>query len=334
MTATGHSLEGVRAPADLLARLPLSRSGLDRDGLARAEPDLLERLLADPGTRVLEIDEGRVRTTTVSDGSDGEPGSVALVLRSPVPEDRSRLGFYAGRDATGTSYVGVVRGSPDVDLLAPSAPGQTLREVGTALDDRDAGLFTTILALANWHGAHGFCPRCGDRTVPASAGWVRRCVRDGSEHYPRTDPAVIVAVTDPDDRLLVARGPTWPVGNYSVLAGFVEPGEALEDAVVREVAEESGVRVGEVRFQGNQPWPFPCSLMIGFTARATDATLRPEQGDGEVVDAQWLSREGLDDALRSGRIRMAGRLSIARALIEQWYGGPIHPPVEQVNIRG
>ena len=179
----------------------------------------------------------------------------------------------------------------------PAADGWlTLRQAGEALGARDAGVFTTALALANWHATHRYCPRCGAPTEPTQAGWVRRCERDGSEHYPRTDPAVIMSVVDPDDRLLLGRGAHWPEGRFSVLAGFVEPGESFEAAVAREVAEEVGVTVDEARYLGNQPWPFPSSVMIGFaaTTRETELTIDPV----EMAEARWVTREEYRDLLR------------------------------------
>ena len=190
------------------------------------------------------------------------------------------------------------------------------------LDDEQISLVTTAVGLAHWHAAHLFCPRCGGPTQVVEAGWVRRCEADGIDHYPRTDPAVIMAVTDADDRLLLARnarrrGTTM----MSVLAGFVEPGESLEAAVAREVMEEVGVPVTQVAFAGDQPWPFPASLMVGYTARATDTDLRLDPV--EIDEAHWFDRTGFGTALGNGELTVPPRLSIARHLIEQWYGGPI-----------
>ncbi|MBK6440564.1 MAG: NAD(+) diphosphatase [Actinomycetales bacterium] len=195
---------------------------------------------------------------------------------------------------------------------------RTLRAVGAHLSDRDAAVATTLLALANWHRGHEHCERCGGPTEPATAGWVRRCTRDGSEHFPRLDSSVIMSVIDADERLLLGRGVTWPENQFSVLAGFVEPGESLEAAVVREVLEEAGVQVADVRYLGSQPWPFPSSLMLGFTARAitTDLTHDP----AEMAEVRWVTREEYAALLRSGAIRVPGSISIARRLIERWLG--------------
>ncbi|MFC7647920.1 NAD(+) diphosphatase [Streptosporangium lutulentum] len=196
-----------------------------------------------------------------------------------------------------------------------------LREVGSLLGDRDAGLMVYAVALEAWHSTHEFCPRCGNRTEVRSGGHVRVCSKDGSQHFPRVDPAVIMLIHDDQDRCLLARGPQWPEGRLSVLAGFVEPGESLEHAVAREVAEEVGVRIAEPRYLGSQPWPFPRSLMLGFFARATSTefVLDPE----EIAEARWFSRAELLAAMESGEVRLPSELSIARRLIETWYGKPL-----------
>jgi len=299
-----------------LRDLPLARGTLDRAGLRRQDPDLLRSLLKDPSTRVLEVAAGRAEVIE----SDGD---IALVLRSPDGQDLSRLAAFLGQDGDGTAYMGVV-GDP---LEQPeTSQWRTLREVGGMLSDRDAGLFATMLGLANWHATHTHCPRCGATSEPDQSGWIRRCTQDGSEHYPRTDPAVIMAVTDADDRLLLARSPHWPEGRLSVLAGFVEPGESLEAAVAREVLEEVGVVVEQVRYLGNQPWPFPSSLMVGFTSRAVDPTLHLDTE--EIVEAVWVSRGELQEMVLAGRFGISPTVSIARRLIEHWYGGPIDQQVD------
>ncbi len=199
------------------------------------------------------------------------------------------------------------------------------RDVAAMLNPTDTALFVEASAIANWHATHTHCPRCGTPTEVESGGWVRRCPADASEHYPRTDPAIIVTVVGPDGRLLLGGGGPADARNYSTLAGFVEPGESLEQAVVREIGEEVGVRVSASQYLGSQPWPFPASLMLGFTATTPDTVARP---DGvEVTRARWFSRNELQDAVLSGEIVISSRLSIARALIEHWYGGVIqdHP---------
>jgi NAD+ diphosphatase len=311
MTSAPNRLEGVSGSSETLQDLALARGTLDRAGLRRKDPDLLPSLLKDPSTRVLELSAGRAQV--VGSGLD-----VALLLRSPDEQDVFRLAVFLGQDGGGTAYVGVVGDPPDPDR---ASQWRTLREVGALLPDRDAGLFATMKGLAGWHGAHTHCPQCGAPTVPDQSGWLRRCTQDGSEHFPRTDPAVIMAVTDAADRLLLARSPHWPEGRLSVLAGFVEPGESLEAAVAREVLEEVGVVVEQVRYLGNQPWPFPSSLMVGFTSRALDPTLHLDMD--EIVEAMWVSREELGEMVLAGRFGLPPAVSIARRIIEHWYGGPI-----------
>jgi len=300
---------------ETLHDLSLARGTLDRAGLRRRDPDLLPLLLKDPLTRVVELVEDRVQVME----SDRD---CALLLRPPVEQDAFRPVMFLGQDGHGTSFLGVVG-----DALDPSGrpSWRSLRAVGALLSDRDAGIFATLLGLANWHASHTHCPRCGAMTESDQAGWIRRCTRDGTEHYPRTDPAVIMAVTDATDRLLLARSPHWPPGRLSVLAGFVEPGESLEAAVAREVFEEVGVVVEQVRYLGDQPWPFPSSLMVGFTGRAVDSTLSLDQE--EIIEAMWVSRQDLPEMVLDGRFALSPSVSIARRMIEHWYGAPIDTPV-------
>lgn len=321
------AVDPVGAP--LLRDLALIRGTLDRAGHRRTDPDLVPSLLADPTTRVavivgdqMEVVEDAPPTTDAAFA----PGSSHLVLRPPVADDRHRLAFFLGvEEEGGPAYLAVV-GDP---TAAGHGDWKTLRDAGTRLSDRDSGIFTTAQALANWHGTHPFCPRCGAATRPEHGGWTRRCERDGTEHYPRTDPAVIMAVVDDDERLLLGRGAHWPEGRFSVLAGFVEPGESFEAAVAREVAEEVGIEVTDVTYLGNQPWPFPSSDMIGFRARAlgTDLTLDPV----EMAEARWVTRANYADALRSGALRTPSGISIAQRLIEHWLGCRIVDVVSPQN---
>ena len=296
--------------------MPLSRSDIDRDHAARERPGLLDELWADPATRILPILDGQALLATPDRLAFLDPGALT----------RPAVSVYLGRtiedapDAPAGTPI-VAAQLEDAAHLA-EADWRNLRQVGDALAARDAGLFTQALAILNWHTAHGFSPRTGVATVPESAGWVRRDPIGGDQVFPRTDPAVIVAVTDADDRLLLGSNALWESNRYSLLAGFVDPGESLEAAVVREIAEESGLPVVDPVYIGSQPWPFPASLMLGFTARlapGTDPTPRP---DGvEILDLRWFDRAGLAAAL--GDIRLPMRTSIARALIERWYGGPL-----------
>ena len=324
--------------------LALSRATVDRSAERRSEPGLFDELLADPRTAVLVLAGDRVLVDDVA-GMDGEPGSaVAVALLSPgeVPEELVRLAlpFYLGQDGP-VGHVALALPTPDADsdaaplldkLIAPGRRWAGLRDVGTLLDDTGAGLFTAALALANWHSVHPRCARCGTPTVVVQAGWVRSCPACGAEHYPRTDPAVIMAIVDDEDRLLLGRQATWPAKRYSTLAGFVEPGESLEAAVRREVAEEAGVVVGAVEYRGNQPWPFPSSLMIGFRGHAVATAV---EVDGvEIAHARWWTREEFEADVASGELLLPSRVSIARRLIEDWYGGSLDEAADWVNRPG
>ena len=311
MSSAPHTLEGVSGSFETLHDLSLARGTLDRAGLRRRDPDLLPLLLKDPLTRILQLVEGRAQV--LESGRD-----VALLLRSPQEQDGLRLVVFLGQDQHGTAYLGVVGQAQDA---SGTAPWRSLREVGVLLSDQDAGMFATVLGLANWHAVHTHCPLCGTATEPDQAGWIRRCPKDGTEHYPRTDPAVIMAVTDAADRLLLARSPKWPQGRLSVLAGFVEPGESLEAAVAREVLEEVGVVVEHVHYLGSQPWPFPSSLMVGFTGRAVDSALHLDQE--EIAEAVWVTRQELAQMVAAGSFAISPTVSIARRMIEHWYGGPL-----------
>jgi len=293
--------------SDRLTDLSLARAVVDRDALRRTDEDWLRRAWASPQARVLRVHDGRVAVT-------GDPPRLDLDVdgHPDVPEDRR---FFLGSDDEAPYFAAMVDAGEDDTTF------QGLRSVGAVLGARDAGLVVHAVSLANWHATHTHCPRCGGPTTPQAAGHVRRCERDGSEHYPRTDPAVIMSVIDADDRLLLGRQSSWPEGRFSTLAGFVEPGESLEAAVRREVHEEAGITLGEVRYLGSQPWPFPSSLMLGFRAEAasTEVTLH----DGEIAEARWFTRAGILEAIRSGDLGVAPTISIARRLIEHWYGGPL-----------
>lgn len=214
-------------------------------------------------------------------------------------------------------------GVPWFAVRVRTADAVDLRAAGADLDPVARSAALTAVALDNWHATHPRCPRCGEPTEPARAGWVRRCPADGSEHFPRTDPAVITLVIDDEDRALLGRRAIWPQGWYSTLAGFVEPGETFEQAVVREVAEEAGVTVpvAGVRYQATQPWPFPCSLMIAFTAHTHAQPTRPD-GD-EIAETRWLSRDEFLAEAQAGRLRVPPPFSVAYHLIAQWYGQPL-----------
>ena len=216
------------------------------------------------------------------------------------------------------------RGEP-----APEAPGRlSLREAAQVLDQAEGGLAAYAAALLNWHRGHGHCPNCGTATEVGEAGLLRECPCCGSHHHPRTDPVVIMLVTD-GDRLLLGRQRVWPARRYSALAGFVAPGESLEEAVAREVLEEVGVTVGRPEYQSSQPWPFPASLMLGFTVPWRGGELGGS--DPELEDKRWFERDEVAGAAREDSwsepddgghsLLLPPRAAIARRLIEGWLSG-------------
>jgi NADH pyrophosphatase NudC (nudix superfamily) len=405
--STGADRPDAQEYAGELGGFVLARSTLDRVSARRGDTDWLAAAWADPGTRVLVLDNARA---LVRFGD--QEAELILVPPAEVPEG---LRFLLGVDDAGVAYFGVmgppgclesvtgdveapgqegsaqeageqetggpeapapeaagedapgqgtagqeapdqeapVQEAPAQEAAGPQTPGpeaagpeaaspapeqQTvteqaawlararpglrpagLREAAALLNDRDAGLFTHAVALANWHATHTHCPRCGTPTVTVAAGHAQRCPADGSEHFPRIDPAVIMLVTDPDDRCLLARNRRWPERRVSILAGFVEPGESAEQAVAREVQEETGIGVARVRYAGSQPWPMPQSLMLGFRAAASgDLELRVD--DDEIAEAHWYSREELRLALAAQEILLPPPVSIAHRLIQSWYG--------------
>jgi NAD+ diphosphatase len=304
------------SPLDVTGRpLPLARTCVDRAAHHRLDEAWLAAAWSHPTTRVFVVSGGRV---LVEDTSDGRT-ELVMVPTFEAPDTEVHR-YFLGVDEAGVRYFAVQKdqlpGRMD-DVARPAG----LREVGALLSERDAGLMVHAVALENWQRLHRFCSRCGERTVIAAAGHVRRCPACGAEHYPRTDPAVIMLVTDEDDRALLGRQVHWPTGRFSTLAGFVEPGESIERSVVREVAEESGVMVGEVTYVASQPWPFPSSLMLGFLARATSSEITV---DGEELhEARWFSREQLREGIEAGEILPPSGVSIATRLIELWYGKPL-----------
>jgi NAD+ diphosphatase len=292
--------------------LDLAADPHDRIAERRADEAWLEQAWSDPGSRVLVVAGSRVRPVD---------GTVPWAAPAEVTAEGTRvlLGEWEGRTwfaqlvdsscADGEGWVGIRE-------LLPYLAGEG---VGVA------PLVFHAIGLAEWLRATRFCRRCGLPLKPVLAGHELVC-EEGHRDFPRTDPAVIMAIThgepgSDDEELLLGRQDVWPTGRYSTLAGFCEPGESLEDAVRREVLEETGVVVGEVTYFGNQPWPLPASLMLGFRGRAVSREIRV---DGvEMQDARWFSRQTMREETAAGTLLLPGGVSISRSLVEDWYGGPL-----------
>jgi NAD+ diphosphatase len=323
----GPGAAGLDQETGVLGELSLARSSIDRASHRRADAEWIAAAWADGASRVLVLDHGQA-LVNFTDGA----AALELVPPGQAPEG---VRFLLGVDDAGVAYFGVdgPRGGLGAGPLpgpgsAPALPPEPgirpagLRQAGPLLGDRDAGLFTHAVALANWHATHTHCPRCGAVTEPILAGHARRCPVDDSEHFPRVDPAVIMLVTDDNGRCLLARNRTWPPRRVSILAGFVEPGESLERAVSREVGEETGLRVSGMRYVGSQPWPMPRSLMLGFVARALGAQ-EIVVDEEEIAEARWFTREELLAAVSAREVLLPPPVSIAHQIIVAWYGAPL-----------
>jgi len=284
------------------------RAMFDRAGALRDEPEIVERLRATDTTAVVVVREGRV-----------EGG--ALVAVRPGEVDESADWALLGRRADGTALL-LAAVDPQDDSI-DAAPDETwlgLRDTGGRLDAETTEVFIEAVTLASWLRTARFCPTCGTRAEVRQAGWSRHCDVCGVDVFPRTDPAVIVAVESRDgERLLLGANASWRGRMYSCFAGFVEAGESLEATVHRELEEESGVRLSAVRYVSSQPWPYPRSLMVGFRATADDEQAARPDGE-EIIDVRWFTREEIGRALDGdGQVGLPGAASIARALIVDWY---------------
>lgn len=289
--------------------LDLSRDAHDRLAERRGDEAWLDRHWQDPETRVLVLSGTRVRR--------GPDGGLVWASAAEAPDGvRVLLG-----ERDGVVHFALLADRQDGDDWVP------LRQLALDFEDDpvDAPLAFHAVGIAEWHRRTRHCPACGTPLQSRECGHVLACPACGAQQFPRTDPAVIMVVTDgepgtPEERCLLGRGAHWPERRFSTLAGFAEPGELLEDAVRREVREETGVEVGAVGWFGNQPWPFPSSLMLGFVARATSTEITVDET--ELAEARWFTREELREEAGSGAIVLPGRgLSISRSLVEHWYGG-------------
>lgn len=293
-----------------------SGSAIDRVGERRADPAWVASCRADPARRAIVVTKAGVAVEGAGDYVSGEASWDAAVGGTggarlaradvPTPDDAVLLG--------------VEDGAPLFAVAAPEVPAGTqavpLRDAASLVPHADAGLASYATAILNWHRTHRFCANCGHATDVDHAGFIRACPNCGRQHHPRTDPVVIMLVTRGDE-LLLGRQAAWPPDRYSALAGFVEPGESLEEAVAREVDEEAGIAVTDIRYVASQPWPFPANLMLGFIA--THAGGEAAVHDAELEDVRWFSRDEVAAAARDeGALRLPPPLAIARNLIDVW----------------
>ncbi len=279
---------------------------VDRSGHRRKDPEWLLAAADSPESRFVPVWGDKCLAT-------GEPLRTVLLNRAEVADylqlqEAIFLGMYEGQPAFAVAIDGALAAPfPDAGEF------HDLRYLGTVLPVDEANLAAHARALVLWHGLQKHCGVCGSLSKAESGGNTRICTADdcGAQIFPRVDPAIIVLVSN-GEQCLLGRQPAWPEGRYSTIAGFVEPGESLEDAVRREVAEETNIEVGAVSYHSSQPWPFPSSLMLGFTAQANSSDI--VLNDGELEDAQWFTRK----ELRSGFPKLPYRLSIARRLVDNW----------------
>jgi NAD+ diphosphatase len=273
-------------------------SDLDRVDHHRRSPEWVAGLWRDENAKLLKLD-AESRFSTNAGGSK---------LRMTKP--------FVGYDSQRHLLLGLLNGEP-IFAVETLTEGEVhdFREVGFQLADNERDIAATAAALTHWHRLEPQCPRCGGPTIVLNGGFVRHCEVCGQEHFPRTDPAVIVAVIDSDDRLLLGGQTAW--GNrVSVLAGFVESGESLEQAIHREIGEEVDVSLSELRYFGSQPWPFPRSLMVAFFARAAGTTINVDAD--EIAYADWYTRDQLSAKLDAGKLGLPGKSSIAARMIQAW----------------
>lgn len=295
----------------------MAQAVLNRDGDARDNSELFDALWLEAETRIIVLHKGK---TLIQEGG--------LRLLNTEQATAGKYRVYLGRTSLalgdqreGTAIVLSVLSDNAAKAIEPDdTKWHELRRSGSGLHPRDAALFTQALAIHNWHETHQHCPNCGAITVMQQGGWSRLCVSEDRQLFPRTDAAVIVSITDDQDRLLLGTQGSWDQNRWSILAGFVEAAESLEAAVIREIKEESGLLVTNPVYLGSQSWPYPYSLMLGFSAQV-DPSNSPEsiRPDGiEIAKLRWFSRDELKAEAMD--ILLPSRISIARSLIEHWLG--------------
>jgi NAD+ diphosphatase len=289
--------------------------GLDRAAMRRKDAAWIASLLKDEKCRFVAVWRGR---NLVAAGGEASPRAHFLARAEVAAPGAEPV--LLGIDAK-HAYFSIDLSHQEAPLAAfaagVAAEFTDLRRIGSLMPREEAALLAYARGIAYWHERHRFCGLCGAPTLSEEGGHVRRCTSAAcaTSHFPRTDPAVIMLVHD-GQRCLLGRKPGWPAGMHSTLAGFVEPGESLEEAVAREVFEEAGIRVDEVIYHSSQPWPFPASLMLGFHARARSTAITV---DGEELEhAAWYERRFLIEHQDDDSLRLPRRDSIARRLVEDW----------------
>jgi NAD+ diphosphatase len=294
---------------------------LDRVSHLRGDPDWFTSALAQEGSRVIPVWNSR---SFVSGEEEPRAASLAVDM---IPEARRSINdlILLGRFNEANFFALEVESVDPPQMLA-GARFEDLRVVASLLPPDEAGLLGYARALLSWRRRNRFCGSCGNPTSPAKGGHVLVCTNPACRHetFPRLDPAIIVLISD-GPRALLGRQASWPVGRYSTIAGFVEPGESLEDAVAREVLEETGVEVDAIEYHSSQPWPFPASLMLGFTAHAV--TQEVQLRDQELEDARWFTR----DQIVAGTPLLPPSQSISFRLIEHWFDAGSETPLRDVH---
>ncbi|MGD9506324.1 MAG: NAD(+) diphosphatase [Syntrophobacteraceae bacterium] len=319
-------------PMDHLSRSALngfSTCLLDRACTSRRDSRWLEEQLLSDSARLIPLWDSK----NLFNGEDTlQP---VFFLPSEIEDmlHEVTLTAFLGVDGD-VSYVAFEVPSREyAETLAEYGSFRDLKSVGALLDERESNLLAYARGIIHWHRRNRFCGDCGSETMIMDGGHMRVCTNSkcGMQHFPRTDPAVIVLVNRGEECLL-GRQPSWPKGMYSTIAGFVEPGETLEGAVVREVWEETGVEVESVHYHSSQPWPFPGSIMLGFHAHASSGEIR--LGEDELEDARWFSREDIRRGVAEGAVRLPSHITIAYRLIEDWFDSDGRSELRKVVERG
>lgn len=283
-------------------KLPLAVAEIDRSAHLRSDEAYLQSSW--PNALVLQFNSEKFAS---------QSNQLTFVKGASLGEYDSQIDYFLGvKD--GENFF--LRHLNDETLTSEF---KSLRAIGSFLSPRDIGLAVHAQGLANWHSKHPRCSLCGGPTVVVLAGAVRRCPADQSEHYPRTDSAIIVLIKNDKDQILLGRQKVWPKYRFSTFAGFVEPGESFEHCVIREVREEAGVELTKINYLGSQPWPFPASLMIAFEAITNTPELARPDGD-EIEEIRWFSREEMKSAILDKSLILPFEISVARQMINAWYG--------------